>query len=209
VITALLLLQAVMPGQTIAIRVESLLARTPSPREGEVAVITSSSADTVYVGDQIEILTTAWFPASLRERLRRPPTLRPPSLNGVWSLPVVTLPGVAAHREIGETRYDLYASHQVVFPVSPGRLVIPPADLAFSSPGTRQFFGDQLREERRSRERVITVLALPTSRRPEGFAGPVARAITLETGKGEREPNMWSFAKAALELLEEAIRQGA
>jgi len=40
-------------------------------------------------------------------------------------------------------------------------------------------------------------------------AGPVARAITLETGQGEREPNMWSFAKATLELLEEAIRQGA
>lgn len=40
-------------------------------------------------------------------------------------------------------------------------------------------------------------------------AGPVARAITLETGQGEREPNMWSFAKAALELLEEAVRQGA
>src|SRR5438445_6207957 len=36
-------------------------------------------------------------------------------------------------------------------------------------------------------------------------AGPVERAITLETRHGEREKNMWAFAKAALELLEAAL----
>lgn len=177
--TALLLLQAAMPGSTVAARVESLLARAEYPREGDVAVITTASADTVYVGDQVEILTAAWFPTAIRERLRRPPTLRPPSLNGVWSLPVVIQPGVAARREVGETSYDLYASHQVVFPVTPGRLVIPAADLAFSSPSSRQFFGDEQREERRSRERTIIVLPLPTARRPEGFAGPVGRGLQV------------------------------
>ncbi len=173
----LLLVQAAMPGPTMAVRVESLLARTPIPREGEVAIFTTASADTVYVGDQVEIMTTAWFPAAVRERLRRPPTLRPPSLNGVWSLPVVTLPGVAASRQIGETAYDLFASHQVVFPVTPGRLVIPPADLAYAGPGPRQFFGDERREERRSRERAIVVLPLPAGGRPADFAGPVGRGL--------------------------------
>jgi nicotinamide-nucleotide amidase len=37
-------------------------------------------------------------------------------------------------------------------------------------------------------------------------AGPVERALTLETGHGHREKNMWAFAKAALELLETALR---
>lgn len=37
-------------------------------------------------------------------------------------------------------------------------------------------------------------------------AGPVERAITLETGHGDRERNMWAFAKAALELLETSCR---
>jgi PncC family amidohydrolase len=32
-------------------------------------------------------------------------------------------------------------------------------------------------------------------------AGPVERAITLETGHGDREQNMWAFAQAALDLL--------
>jgi PncC family amidohydrolase len=38
-------------------------------------------------------------------------------------------------------------------------------------------------------------------------AGPVERAITLETGDGDRERNMEAFARAALELLQDALRQ--
>ena len=38
------------------------------------------------------------------------------------------------------------------------------------------------------------------------IAGPVERAITLETGHGDREKNMVEFARAALELLASALR---
>ncbi|MEK7386694.1 MAG: CinA family protein [candidate division NC10 bacterium] len=38
-------------------------------------------------------------------------------------------------------------------------------------------------------------------------AGPVQRAITLETRHGDREKNMWAFATAALELLETSLRK--
>ena len=38
------------------------------------------------------------------------------------------------------------------------------------------------------------------------IAGPVERAVTLETGHGDREANMRVFAKAALELLAAALR---
>jgi PncC family amidohydrolase len=37
--------------------------------------------------------------------------------------------------------------------------------------------------------------------------GPVERAITVETGKGDREANMWTFTKAALDLLEACIKE--
>lgn len=37
-------------------------------------------------------------------------------------------------------------------------------------------------------------------------AGPIERVITVETGEGEREANMWTFAKTALELLEGCVR---
>jgi PncC family amidohydrolase len=37
--------------------------------------------------------------------------------------------------------------------------------------------------------------------------GPVERSITVETGKGEREANMWTFTKAALDLLEACLKE--
>ena len=40
-------------------------------------------------------------------------------------------------------------------------------------------------------------------------AGPVERAITLETGEAVREANMWVFAKAALELLEQCMQESS
>ena len=38
-------------------------------------------------------------------------------------------------------------------------------------------------------------------------AGPVEKAITVETGDDDREANMWVFAKAALDLLVQCVRE--
>jgi nicotinamide-nucleotide amidase len=38
-------------------------------------------------------------------------------------------------------------------------------------------------------------------------AGPIEHVLTLETGKMDREDNMWTFAKAALDLLEACLRE--
>ena len=40
-------------------------------------------------------------------------------------------------------------------------------------------------------------------------SGPVEKAITVETRHGDREINMWSFARAALDLLEQCVREAA
>jgi PncC family amidohydrolase len=37
--------------------------------------------------------------------------------------------------------------------------------------------------------------------------GPVERVMTLETGDTDREANMWAFARAALGLLDQCVRQ--
>jgi nicotinamide-nucleotide amidase len=39
------------------------------------------------------------------------------------------------------------------------------------------------------------------------IAGPVERAVTLETSVADREANMWAFANAALQLLHTSLRQ--
>ena len=38
-------------------------------------------------------------------------------------------------------------------------------------------------------------------------AGPLDRALTLETGVADREANMWAFARAALVLLQAALEE--
>ena len=37
--------------------------------------------------------------------------------------------------------------------------------------------------------------------------GPVERSITIETGDSDREANMWVFAKASIDLLEECVQE--
>jgi nicotinamide-nucleotide amidase len=39
------------------------------------------------------------------------------------------------------------------------------------------------------------------------ISGPVEAVITVETGSGDREANMWEFARRALELLESCLRK--
>ena len=36
-------------------------------------------------------------------------------------------------------------------------------------------------------------------------AGPVERVVTVETGDSDREANMWTFTRAALDLLEQCV----
>jgi PncC family amidohydrolase len=38
-------------------------------------------------------------------------------------------------------------------------------------------------------------------------AGPVEAVITVETGSADREANMWTFAREALQLLESCLRK--
>ncbi len=40
-------------------------------------------------------------------------------------------------------------------------------------------------------------------------SGPIEKSMTLETGSDNREENMWAFTKAALGLLEEAVRDSS
>ena len=45
----------------------------------------------------------------------------------------------------------------------------------------------------------------PTGNPALAVAGPVEKTRILETGSADRQQNMWSFAAAALELLEQAL----
>ena len=165
----------------ISPRLRVLIERAPPPRRpGEAALTLVLSADTVYIGDQVDVVTAAWFPRDLRSQLRRPPTLQPPAISGVWSYPQPAPPGIAASRQIGGIWYDLFLAHQIVFPLVPGTVDVTRASLRYSVPVALQFFSQEERYTLESNAATLTVLPLPTAGRPANFSGAVGRGLTIE-----------------------------
>ena len=161
-------------------RLRSLLEKAPLPPRGKAAVALVVSADSASVGEQVDVVTAAWFPRDLRLQLRRPPTLQPPVIDGVWSYPQSAPAGIATSRNIGGTAYDLFVAHQVVFPLVAGNIVVPPALLKYSTPLALQFFSQEERFALTSLPETLSVRALPTVGRPAGFNGAVGSGLHLE-----------------------------
>lgn len=160
-------------------RVRDLLIAAPPPRDTGPAVTVILSGEQVLVGQQVDVLTAAWFPRDLRLRLRRQPTLEPPTFAGVWSYPQPVPPGIAATKRVGDVWYDLFIYHQVIFPITPGPLDGTPAVLRFSVPVAFQFFSQEDRFELKSVLPRVGVLPLPDEGRPAGFDGAVGSGLTL------------------------------
>ena len=167
-------------ASTLEPRLRRLLDRARPPAAGDASVDLIVSADTVRQGEQVDVVTAAWFPRDLRLQLRRPPTLQPPVIDGVWSYPQATPAGIAATRNIGGRWYDLFVAHQVVFPLLPGRVVVPRATLKYSTPVALQFFSQEERFALTSQAETLSVRALPDSGRPAGFSGAVGSGLRLE-----------------------------
>jgi len=167
-------------ASTLSPRLRHLLDLAAPPPAGQPAVDLLVSTDSVRVGEQVDVVTAAWFPRDLRLQLRRPPTLQPPVIDGVWSFPQATPSGIAATRSIRGRWYDLFVSHQVVFPLVPGTVGIPRATLKYSTPVAMQFFSQEERFALSSRADTLVVRALPTAGRPPAFGGAIASALSLD-----------------------------
>ena len=124
-----LLATLTMQQDTIGLspRARAMLDRFAPPTSGEVAVSIRFSESNVWVGEQVELVTAAWFPRDLRERLRRTPALRAPALRGLWSAPNTSGPMHAETRRINGRVYDLFIAHQILFPIEAGPIEAPPA----------------------------------------------------------------------------------
>jgi BatD DUF11 like domain len=161
-------------------RLRALMDRAPPPPRGKAAVALVVSADTVSVGEQVDVVTAAWFPRDLRLQLRRPPTLQPPVIDGVWSYPQAAPAGIAVTKNMGGSAYDLFVAHQVVFPLVPGTIAVPRAMLKYSTPMALQFFSQEERFALTSRAETLVVRPLPSAGRPANFNGAVGSGLKLE-----------------------------
>jgi cytochrome c-type biogenesis protein CcmH/NrfG len=168
-------------ASSIGTNIQKLLAQSRPPRTGRdasVAIILSSSSG--FVGEQIDVVTAAWFPRELRLQLRRPPTVQTPSIDGVYSYPQRSPTGIAASRQVDGHWFDLFVVHQIVFPLTPGRIRIPPATLHYSVPLAFQFFSQEERYAVHSEPVFLEVKQLPAQGRPIAFSGGVAHGLTVE-----------------------------
>jgi PncC family amidohydrolase len=133
------------------------------------------------------------------------------SAGGLISAALLSVPGASAFFLGGGVIYTLEARRAL--------LALPDETFAGIRPSTEEY---ALRLARAVRQHLGTTWGLsetgatgPTGNRygdPPGHAciavaGPVEETITVETGQADREANMWAFTKAALELLEKAIKK--
>ena len=180
-IAAITLLAVLASQDTLGLspRARGMLDRFPPPGEGQVSIATRFSTDTAWLGEQVELVTAAWFPRELRDRLRRPPTLRAPSLGGLWSAQPQSTPILAGTRVVRGVIYDLFVAHQTLFPLSAGLTTSPPAVLTYAVPTSVSFFAPEERQSLSSRAVSLVVRAIPPRAAATLGTGPTARELQL------------------------------
>ncbi|MEO8635169.1 MAG: hypothetical protein ABI587_07820, partial [Gemmatimonadales bacterium] len=161
-------------------RLARLLQRAPPPGVlGPAAVTVAISDPVVVVGQQVDVVTIAWFERGLRQDLRRAPTVESPHLDGVWSYQEPVTGGIASTRQVGGKWYDLFVLHQIVFPLTPGTVKVLPAKLQYSVPLAYQFFSQDERYTLISEPESFVAQALPLDGRDPGFLGAVGHGLTV------------------------------
>ncbi len=160
-------------------RVRDMIGAFQPPVNGEVTVGTRFSAREAYVGEQVELVTAAWFPRDLRERLRRIPTLRAPAFSGFWNAPGNEGPTLVETRRVNGRLYDLFFSHQTLFPLGAGTIEAPSAVLTYAVPSSVSFFAPEDRKSLASRPVSIRVLPIPAKLAAALGNGPTAHAMRV------------------------------
>ena len=133
------------------------------------------------------------------------------SCGGLISAVLVAVPGASAYYLGGAVVYTRVSQEAL--------LQVPDSAMADIRASTEPY---ALLNARRVRESMGTIWGLsetgasgPIGSRYGDAAGhaciavsgPIERVITVETGDSDREANMWVFTKAALDLLEQCVRE--
>lgn len=176
----IVVLPALAPAATLEPALRRLIEqRAPpdSPDRPMVSVVPSK--DTVVLGDQVDVVTVAWFPRDLRSRLRAAPSFQGPETRGAWTYQHAPPAGIALSRQVGGRWYDAFVQYQAIFPLKAGPMSMGPASVAYSVPVTYGFLSRELRHVVQSDSLVIAVRALPAAGQPDGFRGAAGRNLVL------------------------------
>lgn len=176
---ASLLLQQQDSNTVVSPRVRAMLDRFPPPAVGGPSINIRFSRDTMWLGEQAELVTVIWFPKPLRDRLRRGPAVQSPSLSGLWSARNQQLPIPIGSRVVGGQVFDMYVSWQAIFPLGGGTIEAPPAVLTYNLPTSTSYFAPEERKTVRSGTATLVVRPIPAALAATLGTGPTARNLRL------------------------------
>ena len=197
-------IEVIVDGERFATRSHLLVVTAaPARARGEnesvaedgVILRTWIGADTVFVGEQVNLEAEAMFSREARVRLRRAPQYEPPSPSGFW---IQDLPDrrSGASRVVGNEVYEVQSFRRALFPLTEGQYEIPPARLEYEmrrgllyAPETHTLESDPI---------PLVVRSVPAEGQPPEFTG----AVGEYTVRGWLEPAEVPAGEAAVLTIE-------
>ena len=143
--------------------------------------------ETVFVGQQANYEVAVFLSEAVRDRLRRNPTFFPPDMQSMLAYDLPVVKGDPPRRRVGRRCFDALVYQRAVFPLMPGRFVVPPAQLVYSLALTPSFFSREETHELRTDSAVIVAVEPPAAFRPADFTGAVGAlrvAARVDTASG-------------------------
>jgi len=128
--------------------------------------------ETVYVGQQANYQLGVFLDESVRDRMRSMEALAPEMRSMMAYEPPAPLAGFPLRNAYGH-RYEAHVYQRPIFPLSAGRVAIPPARLLYAMPLSYSFFSREESFELRSDSAVVVALDPPRAGRPADWAGAV------------------------------------
>jgi tetratricopeptide (TPR) repeat protein len=129
-----------------------------------------TSAETLYVGQQVDYVVDVELNESARERLRRNPTFFPPEMPGVLAYDLAPPATIA---RAGRRCFETLSYRRALFPLFAGRAAIAPATLTYSLPLSTSFFSREENFELSTDSVRFIAVDVPVLGRPADFAGAV------------------------------------
>ncbi|MDQ2768253.1 MAG: hypothetical protein M3Y30_13990 [Gemmatimonadota bacterium] len=136
--------------------------------------------ETVYVGQQANYQLGVFLDESVRDRMRSMEALAPEMRSMMAYEPPAPLAGFPLRNAQGH-RYEAHVYQRPIFPLSAGRVAIPPARLLYAMPLSYSFFSREESFELRSDSAVVVALEPPQAGRPSDWTGAVG-TLRLSTG---------------------------
>ena len=172
---AVLALGGQVPGASRADttgRPPAIVTRAPLDTASAVNVRVLAAPETVYVGQQSTYELGVFLDTNVRDRMRRLEAIAP-EMRGLMAYePPATASGFPT-RSVGQHRYEARVYERAVFPLTPGRIAIPPARLVYAMPLTYSFFSHEETYELRSDSAIVVAIEPPEVGRPADWNGAV------------------------------------